>query len=58
MAQFQSISITYPKSHGGAPKNLAMAIKSPRGPIAQKKFKSLKEAMMYLKERDEEDNEG
>lgn len=44
--------------HGNAPRNLAMAVRTPSGPVKQKKFKSLKEAMMYLKERDEEDDEG
>ena len=53
----QKVTMNIPTG-GMAPQNLAMAIKRPHGPVVQKKFKSLKEAMMYLKERDEEDDEG
>lgn len=42
--------------HGGAPKNLAMVINKPKGPAKQIKFKSFKEAMQFLK--DKEENEG
>lgn len=57
MKVHQEIRMTIPTA-GSAPKNLAMAIRTPRGPVKQKKFKSIKEAMKYLKEKDyEEDDE-
>ena len=59
--QYQSISVTFPKSHGNGPKNFAMAVRrpySPRNtPQAPVKFKSFKEAMEYLKEKKQEEDE-
>ena len=55
MAQYQSISITYPKMHGNGPKGLAMVINKPKAPVRQVKFKSFKEAMAYLKEKEEDE---
>lgn len=55
MAQSQSISITYPKMHGFSPRGIAMVINKPKAPVKQVKFKSFKEAMAYLKEKDEDE---
>lgn len=47
--------VIMPKLHGSAPNNLAMVINKPSGtkiaPRAPIKFKSLKEAMEYLKKK-------
>lgn len=46
--------VTAPALHGNGPRNLAMAIRKPHAPAAKRKFKTLKDAMEYYKERDEE----
>lgn len=51
MAQYQSISFSYPKSHGNAPRNLAAVVRVPRAPAGPMKFSSFKEAMTYLKKK-------
>ena len=51
MAQFQSINITYPKSHGNAPRTLAAIVRKPRAPKNIMKFSSLKDAMTYIKQQ-------
>ena len=55
MRQSQSISITFPKMHGNGPRGLANVINRPHGPMKQVKFKSFKEAMAYLKEKEEDE---
>ena len=57
MAQYQSISIKFPKMHGNGPKGLAMVINRPHGPTRPVKFKSFKEAMTYLKKKEEDSDE-
>lgn len=57
MAQYQSISVTFPKMHGNAPRNLAMVINRPSAPRAQVKFNSFKDAMEYLKKEKAKENE-
>lgn len=54
MAQYQSISLTYPKMHGSAPKNLAMVVNKPNAPKATAKFKSFKEVMDFLIKNEDE----
>ena len=51
MAQYQSISVTFPKMHGNAPRNLATVIRKPRAPVDTMKFNSFKDAMTYLKKK-------
>ena len=51
MAQYQSISFSYPKSHGNAPRNLAAVVRVPRAPTGHMKFSSLKDAMTYIKKK-------
>ena len=51
MAQYQSISFSYPKSHGNAPRNLAAVVRAPRAPVGPMKFSSLKDAMTYIKKK-------
>ena len=47
--------VTMPALHGSAPKGLAMIINRPKGPSKPIKFKSFKEAMAYLKEKEEDE---
>lgn len=51
MAQYQSISFSFPKSHGVAPRNLAAFIRRPRAPAGPMRFSSLKDAMTYIKKK-------
>ena len=51
MAQYQSISFSYPKSHGKAPRNLAAVVRAPRAPAGPMRFSSLKDAMTYIKKK-------
>lgn len=46
-----------PALHGNGPTNLAMAIRRPHGPVVKKKFKSFKEAMTYLEEKQEDEDD-
>ena len=59
--QSQSISVTFPKSHGSAPRNLAMVVRMPNGPARAPRgpvrFNSLKEAMEYLKNKETDKND-
>ena len=43
--------------HGNGPKGLAMVINRPHGPTRPVKFKSFKEAMTYLKKKEEDSDE-
>ena len=53
--------VTMPRLHGDGPKNFASAVRLPSGPRntpkAPVKFKSFKEAMQYLKEEKEKEDE-
>lgn len=51
MAQYQSISFSYPKGHGNAPRSLAAVVRAPRAPTGPMRFSSLKDAMTYIKKK-------
>ena len=53
----QKITMNIPGG-GRANNNLSMVIKRPHGPVKQKRFKSLKDAMSYLKEQTDNEYEG
>lgn len=53
--------VVMPRLHGDGPKSFAMAVRRPSGPRnipqAPVKFKNFKEAMEYLKEKKQEEDE-